>query len=387
MTKPLYYDSIQSTNFTANVISCEPSGEQYNLILDQTAFYPTGGAMDFDKGTINGQPVLNVIKKGNQIIHQIASPINETTITGLVDFTDRKRRIQYHDAQHLLSAIFEKNYQMVNTSHHVYENYCDLDFETEYPLTTDLLAAVEAEANQLIFKGKNIEVHMIPKSQLSYHGIEDNPLYSDPVRVINIESLDDMIPCGCLHFDNLRYVQLVKLLSFEKIPRGYRLFFSAGQALTDLLQETLLLQRKICQLTTSNEVTVYEDISHVITKNKQLSEQNEVLLQAVLQNEFLQLVQKKDENNFASFAADRFTLADMRVLMKLVNNHEEPLICLLQTKQADDYQFILCKSKPTITVLEPIFQSLKDNYQVIGGGKGLSINGKSSVSLLEVTII
>ncbi len=387
MTKPLYYDSIESTSFTATILSCEPNGERYSLILDQTAFYPTGGAMDFDKGTINGQPVLNVIKKGNQIIHELAAPINETMVTGVIDSRDRRRRIQFHDAQHLVSAIFEKNYQMVNTSHHVYDHYCDLDFETEQSLTNEILATIEAEVNRLIFAGKNIEVHMIPKNELSLHGIEDNPLYSDPVRVINIESLDDMIPCGCLHFDNLRYVQLVKLLSFEKIPRGYRLFFTAGEALASYLQETLELQRKICQLTTSNEVTVYEDLSHLIGKNNLLSEQNEALLQMVLQNEFVRLVQTKDEHNFALFADDRFGLSDLRILMKLVNNCEEPLVCLLQTKQKEGYQFILCKSKSTSIDLELVFQSLRDNYQAVGGGKGLSINGKCPVSLVGANII
>ncbi len=387
MTKELFYESIYLYEFEANVISVEQNGDHYDVILDQTAFYPTGGGMNCDKGTINGIEVIDVSKKDGIIVHRLAKSLTEKKIIGKIDEMDRLKRSQFHVADHLVTALFEKNYPMVNTTLHMNDDIYYLDFISETELTDAMVQKVEDQANKLIFEGKNVELHMIPKSELSKYGIKDHPLYSDPVRVINIETLDDMVPCGCLHFDNLKYVQAIKMLPFEKIPKGYRVFFTAGYSMIAYLKRTIELQKKICQLTISNETTVYADLSQVISKNKELNEANDALMQKVLQTEFESLVQKKNSNHFVEFMDNSFNFADLRKLLNIVNNYEEPLVCLLQTKLDEGYQFILGKSKVSDVDLQPIFNELKEKHQVVGGGKGLSMNGKSPVNLIGMYIL
>ena len=43
MTDKLYYESSHREDFEAQVISCEPEGEGYKVVLDKTVFFPEGG--------------------------------------------------------------------------------------------------------------------------------------------------------------------------------------------------------------------------------------------------------------------------------------------------------------------------------------------------------
>lgn len=40
MTERLYYEDSHMAEFDAKVISCEKSGENYEVVLDRTAFFP-----------------------------------------------------------------------------------------------------------------------------------------------------------------------------------------------------------------------------------------------------------------------------------------------------------------------------------------------------------
>lgn len=39
----LYYREPYTREFDASVVSCKPADDGYAIVLDQTAFYPTGG--------------------------------------------------------------------------------------------------------------------------------------------------------------------------------------------------------------------------------------------------------------------------------------------------------------------------------------------------------
>ena len=68
-TKKLYYEDSHLKTFSAQVLSCQEGKGGWEVILDQTAFYPTGGGQNCDLGTLGTANVLDVKEAGEAIVH------------------------------------------------------------------------------------------------------------------------------------------------------------------------------------------------------------------------------------------------------------------------------------------------------------------------------
>ena len=73
-TRKLYYENVHQTDFTAVVMECVPDKEDgyYRIVLDASAFFPEEGGQSADKGTLNGQEVLDVSIKQGILYHKTA---------------------------------------------------------------------------------------------------------------------------------------------------------------------------------------------------------------------------------------------------------------------------------------------------------------------------
>ena len=73
-TRKLYYEDVHQTDFTAVVMECVPDKEEgyYKIVLDASAFFPEEGGQSADKGTLNGQEVLDVNIKQGILYHKTA---------------------------------------------------------------------------------------------------------------------------------------------------------------------------------------------------------------------------------------------------------------------------------------------------------------------------
>ena len=91
-TRKLYYENVHQTDFTAVVMECVPDKEEgyYRIVLDASAFFPEEGGQSADKGTLNGQEVLDVSIKQGILYHKVACefPVS-TRVTGHVDWNRR----------------------------------------------------------------------------------------------------------------------------------------------------------------------------------------------------------------------------------------------------------------------------------------------------------
>lgn len=380
-TKQLYYESIDLLEFEANIIEVKKDKDVFHVILDQTAFYPNSGGMLGDYGYLDDIKVLDTLKINDEIIHVLEKePLNKK-VKGVVDKKRRFNNIQIHDTQHLLTAILEKDYNLKTVSHHNLDTYADLVLDGPY-LDDKIIKEVEVYANELILKQTKLDLFYLNKSELSKYNIQDNPKYSDPVRITNIEGLDDYNACGCLHFNNLSNIQAIKIFGYEKVKNQYRILFTCGLVMLDYLGTLYDIFSDLKVLSKSNEDTLVETITNVYEKNKNQSREiNEIKTKyyELLVNDLNQ-----QENNIKVYYQEDLTMDDIKIFANVITNYDKDIVALLQIKNNDSYSFILAKNRANEYDLKGLFEQLKEKYQVQGGGSPFSINGQSKQDLSQI---
>ena len=86
MTKKLYYTDGHLFDFTAQVLRCDENKGRWEIVLDETAFFPEGGGQAADRGNLGGVKVLEAHEKGGEIVHYCDGPLPAgASVAGQVD--------------------------------------------------------------------------------------------------------------------------------------------------------------------------------------------------------------------------------------------------------------------------------------------------------------
>ena len=138
MTDKLYYESSHRKDFEAQVISCEPEGEGYKVVLDKTVFFPEGGGQYADTGILGGIHVLDAQEKDGIIYHYTDGALTPGEIVkGEIDWEKRFESMQQHSGEHIISGIVHGRFGYNNVGFHLGADYCTMDFDG--PITKEQL--------------------------------------------------------------------------------------------------------------------------------------------------------------------------------------------------------------------------------------------------------
>ncbi len=231
-TKKLYYDGIEE--FKAKVLKVIDG--RY-VILDRTAFYPTGGGQLCDEGTLKDSKVISVFRQSNVIIHEVASHDFKVgdTISGKVNKDTRKSLKQHHTATHLIngaarSVLGEHIWQ---AGSQVTSQKARLDITHYASLSEEELKKIENKANEAIKKAIRVEKLILPKDKAEkkygFRLYQGGAVPGAELRVIKIGDFD-VEACGGLHADNTKEVEKIKIVNSKRIQDGViRLEYVAGR--------------------------------------------------------------------------------------------------------------------------------------------------------------
>jgi len=154
MTLKLYEQEPYQTTFHAHVISCIKKNELYDIILDQTLFFPEEGGQTCDKGTLNGIDVVDVQIINDEIHHYTHSALNGD-VQGIIDWTHRYTNMQHHTGEHILSGLIHKEFHVDNVGFHLGYNEITADYAMD--LNNDQIKRIEALVNSVIFSNKPVK--------------------------------------------------------------------------------------------------------------------------------------------------------------------------------------------------------------------------------------
>ncbi len=232
----LFYQDTHMIDFEATVLDCVAAEQpgQYFIVLDRTAFFPEEGGQFADKGTLNGQPVLDVQIKGLQdtvgeelIYHLVDTPIPVgTKVTGHVDWTQRFDFMQQHSGEHIISGLVHKHFGYDNVGFHLGYEEVTLDFNGE--LTLDQLRAIEAEANETVWKNLPIYTSFPNEEALAKLDYRSKLDLTENVRIVEIPDID-VCACCAPHVDTTAQIGLIKITNVQNHRGGVRVNILCGE--------------------------------------------------------------------------------------------------------------------------------------------------------------
>jgi misacylated tRNA(Ala) deacylase len=234
---------------TTQVITCRLAGDRFEVLPAKTVLYPEGGGQPADRGTLGGQPVLELRRGvGGALWHVLEAPA-EGEVAIALDWARRYDHMQQHTAQHLLTALAQDRHGLATCAFHLGAARSDIELDGE--TSDELLAALEREANRVIREDRRVSVEWVEVEELSrLEGVRSRGLPDEldgPVRLVSIEGTDRNT-CGGTHVARTAELQALKLVATERMRGGTRLHYVAGGRVLGELGAALSRERALSGL-------------------------------------------------------------------------------------------------------------------------------------------
>jgi alanyl-tRNA synthetase len=248
MTERLYYEDPYLVRFSASVVEHLQWEGRPAVVLDRTAFYPTGGGQPNDTGflrdarTLEEIPVVDVAERESDgaVVHVLSAPLRAGEVEGRIDWDRRFDLMQQHTGQHLLSAAFLERFDANTVGFHLSDDYSTIDLDRA-PLSAQDLTGVEALANAIVFENRQAVARFVPDEEVPDLPLRKVLAHQGPVRVVEIPDFD-CSACGGTHVRATGGIGLIKITRSERRGDETRVeFLCGGRALTDYAAKNKLV--------------------------------------------------------------------------------------------------------------------------------------------------
>ena len=264
-TKKIFYNDPNIVNWESRITDIKKEKDFYILSLSETIFYPEGGGQPCDKGEIKSDDWILLVsyiwEEDGKIWHKgilkgKREPLIDEKVELYVDSDLRREYMEQHTAQHLLSAIIEKNYSLETTGFQILGDHTKIEIPYRGFDPKSFVSEIERIVNKYI--KENIPVKVYWKDE--------------NIRIVEIVGLD-INPCGGLHVNRLGEIGLFKILDFYKKNNDlWRVEFVAGSRILKRLsireEEYKYIKEKL------GNPDIYDGISKLFTKLETLEKDN-----------------------------------------------------------------------------------------------------------------
>lgn len=251
-TQALYFDHYDLVDFEAVVLKIIGN----NVILNETAFYPTSGGQLSDKGTINGCNVVEVFKQGPYIVHSLDKVTfrKGDKVHGKIDFERRLQLAQHHTAAHIINGVCR-----LLLGEHIWQAGASKTLEkgrldiTHYDnLTDEQVAQIEDRANYVVQQNlpvyKSFLERNIAEKRYGFRLYQGGAVPGKKIRIVEIQGLD-VEACGGTHLDVTSECQKIRIIKTSKIQDGViRIEYAAGKAAEQITRANNKLTDELAKL-------------------------------------------------------------------------------------------------------------------------------------------
>lgn len=226
-TRRLYYEDVYIREFDAKVLECRPSKKGYEILLDQSAFYPEGGGQPSDVGALGEIQVQEVHEKEGELLHYTKAPLEPgTVVCGRIDWPRRFGLMQQHSGEHMVSGLVHETFGYDNVGFHMGGDVITIDFNGL--ITEEQMAQLEARVNEKIWEDAQVEITYPSAQELLSLPYRSKKELTGKVRIVGFPGTDLCACCGT-HVTHTGEIGLVKLLSVVKFREGVRMEMICGK--------------------------------------------------------------------------------------------------------------------------------------------------------------
>lgn len=199
-------------------------------ILDDTVLYPEGGGQPADHGWLADVAVVDVQRRGDEILHLLERPVEGHDAHLVLDWSRRYHHMQQHTAQHLLTSIGLRRFGWSTRSFHIGADLSDIELDCKPP-TAEEIEALEDAAAEIVGAARWVRCYRVSADEYDRLEVRSRGLpagHSGDIRLVEIEGVDRNT-CGGTHLRSTAEIGAVKVVGSEPIRGGCRLQWVAGK--------------------------------------------------------------------------------------------------------------------------------------------------------------
>jgi misacylated tRNA(Ala) deacylase len=232
MTERLYQRDGYLRTFSARVTHAGPEG----IALDRTAFFPAGGGVLGDTGTLQGPDgavhhIVETVEGGQGPLHRLASPAGHAgpaafdSVEGTLDWQRRFTLMRYHTATHVLTGVMFADHGVRVTGNQLTPEKGRVDFAFA-EFDRELLEAGFRRSNEIVARNLPVRVSFLPAQQArarpELFKLETAFRHDVPeLRLVEIVGFDIQADGGC-HVANLSEIGRIVLTKTENKGKSNR---------------------------------------------------------------------------------------------------------------------------------------------------------------------
>jgi alanyl-tRNA synthetase len=312
-TELLYYGD-DPKEFDAKVLK---SFDKY-VVLDKTSFYARGGGQEPDHGTIEKFEVVDVVKHGNVVVHELKNgiPKEGSTVSCVIDSKRRDGITKNHTSTHILNSSTRSVLGSWVWQHSAFkeEDHARLDITHHSALTDDEIAKIEKLANSIVEKNMSVTIESFDRGtaeqKYGFKIYQGGIVPVKSVRIVSIEDFD-VEACGGTHVKKTGEIELIKITRTKRIQDGVvRIEFVSGPTALDYTkQHDASIIKKSAELKEKMEMKEKRR-----EKKQELRERFPILVDSIIQSkigtnivdEIIVDMTESGKPNFCSTISDQY---------------------------------------------------------------------------------
>ena len=390
-TIKLYDRDAYATEFEADIISCEPNKadvKRFDIILNQTLFFPEEGGQSPDMGILGGYRVVDVQIKNGVITHTVDTSADDCCevekeaelaagvhVQGKIDWQHRFYNMQQHSGEHIFSGIVHRRFGFENVGFHLSDSVVTMDFSGV--ISPEDIAEVEHEVNVAISKNIPIEVTYPSRDELAQLEYRSKIEIEGQVRIVTVPGYD-VCACCAPHVKRTGEIGMLKVMNYQNYKGGVRVSILCGFRALEVFRQKCDIISELMGIFTTNQEALVDNVTKLKAVNQSLKSELGTAKSALLDYKVAEL--PTDTDNAVLFECGIDTNTARNCVNALVEKYSG-FSAFFMGNDEEGYSFIIGSKNADCNT---VAAALRNKLGARGGGKPVMVQGSVKAAKSEI---